>query len=124
MATFGAPISHGNDCANAVNAGVEILKVTQQLADDGLIPTIRLGVGIHYGEAITGNIGTEIRKQYSIVGNVVIQASRIEELNKQFQSQLLVSREVFRQLQEVNGESMGEVILKGENTPLEIIRIR
>ena len=37
----------------------------------------RMRIGIHYGEAITGNIGTELRKQFSIVGNVVIQASRI-----------------------------------------------
>src|SRR4030095_16314608 len=95
MSTFGAPVSSGNDCKNAVDSALEILDITQNACNNGLIPPTRLGIGIHYGEAITGNIGTELRKQYSIVGNVVIQASRIEQLNKTFKSQLLVSREVF-----------------------------
>lgn len=124
MATFGAPISYGNDCQNAVDAALEILEETQKACDGGFIPPTRLGIGIHYGEAITGNIGTELRRQYSIVGNVVIQASRIEQLNKEFKSQLLVSREVFGQIDHVSGESLGQVNLKGESLPLEIFRIR
>lgn len=124
MATFGAPISYGNDCKNAVDAALEILEEIQKACDEGLIPPTRLGIGIHYGEAITGNIGTEIRRQYSIVGNVVIQASRIEQLNKEFKSQLLVSREVFGQIDHVSGESLGPINLKGESLPLEIFRLR
>jgi len=123
MATFGAPISYGNDSRNAVDAALEILSGVQKACDEKIIPATRLGIGIHYGEAITGNVGTELRKQYSIVGNVVIQASRIEQLNKEFQSQLLISREVFEQVQHINGESLGNVVLKGESAPLEIIRL-
>ncbi|HYV94099.1 MAG TPA: adenylate/guanylate cyclase domain-containing protein [Chitinophagales bacterium] len=124
MATFGAPISYDNDCRNAVDAAIEILEGIQKACDDKLIPATRLGIGIHYGEAITGNVGTELRRQYSIIGNVVIQASRIEQLNKEFHSQLLISREVLQQANHITGESLGPVMLKGERLPVEIVRIR
>jgi class 3 adenylate cyclase len=52
-----------------------------------------VGIGIHAGEVVAGNVGSSLRKQYSITGNVVILASRLEQLNKQFQSQLLISEE-------------------------------
>ncbi|MEO6167121.1 MAG: adenylate/guanylate cyclase domain-containing protein [Chitinophagales bacterium] len=124
MASFGAPFSKGNDCGNAVAAGLEILRTTQKSIDEKEIPPTRLGIGIHFGEAVTGQIGTELRKQYSIVGNVVIQSARIEQLNKQFQSQLLVSRDVFEKITDQSiGESLGMIHLKGEHDPLEIIRI-
>ncbi|MCK6560303.1 hypothetical protein L6R21_13990 [bacterium] len=44
-----------------------------------------MGIGIHAGEVVTGNVGTSLRKQYLITGNVVILASRLEQRNKQFQ---------------------------------------
>jgi adenylate cyclase len=124
MATFGAPVSYGNDCRNAVDAALEIIEGVQRACDEKIIPDTRIGIGLHYGEAITGNIGTELRRQYSIVGNVVIQASRIEQLNKEFESQLLISREVFQKIDHVSGDSLGDVMLKGESSPLEIFRIR
>ena len=127
MATFGAPISRGNDCGNAVNAAMEILEWTQKVSNEGFIHPTRLGIGIHYGEAITGNIGTELRKQFSIVGNVVIRASRIEQLNKEFKSQLLISKEVLERVSgngEVEGKSLGDIVLKGESEPLEIFLIK
>ncbi len=124
MSTFGAPISTGDDCQNAVNAAIEILDETAKACKEGMIPSTRLGIGLHYGQAITGNVGTEVRKQYSIVGNVVIQASRIEQLNKDFNSQMLVSKEVMNQLKGVSGDSLGAIELKGESQPLEIFKIR
>ena len=125
MASFGAPVSHDNDCANAVKAGEEILIATERLVEEKKIPPTRLGVGIHSGDAVTGQIGTELRKQYSIVGNVVIIASRIEQLNKEYNTQMLVSRTVFDKLPVGKyGTSLGFVMLKGEHEPLEIIRIK
>lgn len=124
MASFGAPFSRGNDCRNAVSAALEILRTTENSCGKKEIPPTRLGIGIHFGEAVTGQIGTELRKQYSIVGNVVIQAARIEQLNKEHNSQLLVSRIVFEKTERlIKGESLGEVILKGDSNPIEIMRI-
>ncbi|MCG3118695.1 MAG: hypothetical protein ALAOOOJD_00949 [bacterium] len=121
MSTFGAPISYGNDCYNAVAAAREIITRLKQENEKGSIPPTRVGIGIHAGEVVTGNVGTSLRKQYSITGNTVILASRIEQLNKQFQSQLLISEEVWKTIG--GGEDavhLGLVRVKGEERPVSL----
>ena len=98
MATFGAPVSLVNSSQRATLASIEIVKKVNEETESGNIQKTRIGIGLHYDEAITGNIGSELRKQYSITGRVVIIASRIEQLNKKFNSQLLISDEVFTQI--------------------------
>lgn len=125
MATFGAPVSKGNDCRNAFNAALEILeKINRQIADK-VIPPMRIGIGLHAGFIVAGNVGTAIRKQYSISGNTVIIASRIEQLNKEFDSQLLISEEVLREIDKnkINYQSLGNVELKGREKPIHIYKI-
>ncbi len=125
MATFGAPISSVNDCQNAVNSAVEILKELQQKNETKELPGTRIGIGIHYGDVVTGNVGTETRKQYSITGNTVILASRIEQLNKKYNSSLLISMEVLEKtdLAEKNIQQIGPVMVKGRSEPIEIYRL-
>ena len=76
-------------------------------------------------KATTGSIGTSLRRQYSITGEVVIIASRIEQLNKAYDSQLLISKEVLDELERdgVEKESLGEVRLKGIMDPVSLYRI-
>jgi adenylate cyclase len=124
MATFGAPVATGRDCANALAAAREIVDAVRRLADAGQIPPTRLGFGLHAGEAVCGNIGSEARKQYSITGEVVILAFRIEQLNKTYGSQILASAEVVRQAGEASqAESLGPVTVKGLDQPIELYRL-
>jgi adenylate cyclase len=96
MAVFGAPIAEGNPCASAVDAALDVLDRVGKLADDGLIPPTRIGMAIHVGPAIVGNIGSARRKEYTVIGDVVNVASRVEALNKELGSRLLVTEEVWR----------------------------
>jgi adenylate cyclase len=98
MATFGAPVSIGNSSQHATEASLEIMEMLNRELKKGNIPETRIGIGLHYDEAVTGNIGSSKRKQYSITGKVVIMASRIEQLNKKYDTTLLISEEVFNQL--------------------------
>ncbi len=125
MATFGAPISKGNDCLNAVRAALEIIAKVNEKSTNGLIPQTRIGIGLHAGDIVAGNVGTDIRKQYSISGNTVILASRIEELNKQYSSQLLVSKEVFENIydDQIHSEYIGSILLKGRVNPIDIYKL-
>ena len=90
MATFGAPVSTGNDCINAVNSAIEISNELKLQIEQAKLPDIKIGIGLHAGDVVTGNVGTSTRKQYSVTGNVVILASRIEQLNKKYDSTVLI----------------------------------
>lgn len=125
MAVFGAPFSDGFDCRNAVNASKEIMqKLQDEIAAGNIIPT-KLGIGLHSGEAVTGNIGSIQRKEYTIIGDVVNLASRIESLNKQFNSQLLISEMVKTALGDAGNDaiSLGKVVVKGRAEPVEIFKL-
>lgn len=125
MATFGAPASSGNDCQNAVNASLEIVKLLNQKCKSGEVPKTKIGIGLHAGNIVTGNVGTTDRKQYSITGNTVILASRIEQLNKEFDSEVLISKEVLEMLNQQNLKikNLGQVNVKGRSEPMEIVRL-
>jgi adenylate cyclase len=112
MATFGAPISTGNDCQNALAAARELIARIK----------VRVGIGLHAGDAVTGNVGSAERKQYSVTGNVVILASRIEQLNKEYDSQVLASHEVLQRAGE-QAAPLGAVRVKGHEQPIEIFRV-
>ncbi|TAK52967.1 MAG: adenylate/guanylate cyclase domain-containing protein [Betaproteobacteria bacterium] len=125
MATFGAPLATGEDCRNAVAAARELVARVKALADAGRIPAAAVGIGLHAGEAVSGNVGPALRKQYSITGNVVILASRIEQLNKDYGSQLLISGEVLQASgdQGAGAVPLGPVRVKGRDNPIELYRL-
>jgi adenylate cyclase len=126
MATFGVPISKGNDSQNAVNAALEIINVLSEKNKNGEIPTTKIGIGLHSGLVIAGNVGTDDRKQYSISGNTVITAARLEQLNKEYKSQLIISKDVLDNIETTNIEPLllGNVHLKGQGHPTEIWQLK
>ncbi len=115
MAVFGAPVTTTDHAFNAVTAGYAILDKIKELADKGKIPHIRIGIGLNSGKVIAGNIGNARRKQYSLTGSAVIIASRIEQLNKIYKSQFLVSKEVYKKIKNKGYPitKLGDVELKG-----------
>jgi adenylate cyclase len=125
MAIFGAPISNGKDSQNAVNAAQDIIKTVKQKIANGEIVPIRIGIGLHTGKAVTGTVGSIQRKEYTVIGDVVNLASRIEQLNKPLGSQLLISAAVW----EAIGKNIGTVIdkglvpVKGRKEPVQVYQI-
>ena len=125
MATFGAPTSYQNDVQNAYDAAREIIFEVNSRSESGEIYPTKVGIGLHAGNVVTGNVGTEIRKQYSITGNTVITAARIEQLNKTYLSQLLISDTVYEHLNN-NGELPDEGVnttIKGRKEPIKIYKV-
>lgn len=126
MVTFGAPVVLENPAQHAVNAAIEIHSNLSEQVHLGNIPSTNIGIGIHVGDAVTGNIGTLERQQYSITGSVVILAARIEQLNKDYYSQILVSEDVVHQINDtlpIDSTFLGKVDLKGWHHPLGIYKI-
>ena len=125
MAVFGAPLSDGKDCLNAVEAAQEILARLKQEVEAGTILPTTVGIGLHAGEAVTGSIGSALRREYTVIGDVVNLAARIEKLNKQFDSQLLISEMVWQAVgdDQRKVQPMGEVQVRGRESAIQIYQL-
>lgn len=124
MAIFGAPVCTETHVMDAVKAGFRILDKIDQLGNEHKIPPIRIGIGLHTGKVLAGNIGNHLRKQYSITGTNVNIASRIEQLNKKYNSQFLLSGAVFQDIcNEYAPSFIGAVTLKGIKNPIKIYQM-
>ena len=103
LAIFGAPIDDPLEAANAVAAAREMLDRVEA-SNVGNAWPIRLGIGIHIGQAVAGTVGTPRRKEYTVIGDTVNLASRLESLNKEVGSELIVSDAV----REAAGDAIGD----------------
>ena len=126
MAVFGAPISKDNNCLNAIQAALEIIDTLDARKSGFEEDHFRVGIGIHYGEAVTGSVGSSTRKEYTIIGDVVNLASRIEQLNKKFERELLVSDAVAISAgyDLDRAEKMQMVTVKGRQEPVQTYKLR
>ena len=125
MAVFGAPVASENPCRDAVAAAKEIAHRLEAMVAGGALPPTRIGIGLHFGEAVTGLVGTEVRREYTVIGDVVNLASRIESLNKEMASSVLASEDVIRELGATpdGAEAKGPVPVKGRQAPVTVYRL-
>ncbi|MBN8537948.1 MAG: HAMP domain-containing protein [Deltaproteobacteria bacterium] len=128
MAVWGVPKSSNKDAHNAVKACLEMRKALAELNDKRLARSespIQIGMGLHYGSAISGTIGSEERMEYTIIGNTVNTGSRIESSTKAFGSDLLVSDTVIEKVgSDFLAEYAGSAEVKGRSEPLKLHKIR
>jgi adenylate cyclase len=97
MAIFGAPVEFPDDALRAVRAGTAMLAELQPFNTErmmlGLLP-VNIGIGINCGTVVAGNIGSESRLNYTIIGDEVNLASRLEGLTRHYEVGMIVSQEV------------------------------
>jgi adenylate cyclase len=121
LALFGAPFDAEDPAHRAVAAARDMLVAMGRINRDSSWP-LRIGIGIHFGEVVAGNIGSPRRKEYTVIGDTVNFASRLEALNKEFGSQLLISTAVREALGEDGGDAvaLGEVPVRGYEQPMMV----
>ena len=124
MVIFGAPKSFGNDAVRAVKTGVDLLRLASSLESKWLQvigKPLRIGVGINTGDAVVGSIGSEIRSDYTAIGDTVNTASRLEGLTKELKVPLLFSEFTAAEVQDSLAiRSLGRVQVIGRATPLAV----
>jgi class 3 adenylate cyclase/HAMP domain-containing protein len=94
MATFGAPVHYGDEAYQAVMSAFSMLDALK-LFNAGQLkkgrPQFKVGIGINYGEVTVGNIGSEQKMDYTVIGDMVNLASRLEGLTKVYHEEIIVS---------------------------------
>jgi class 3 adenylate cyclase/CheY-like chemotaxis protein len=119
LVTFNVPVTDPDHADNAVRVAREILKIchTKKFAGTQL----RTRVGINTGEVVSGNIGSGARINYTVHGDAVNVAARLEQLNKQHGTLGLVSGSTLEQLKDsYNFRSLGETEIRGKKSAVQI----
>lgn len=126
-AVFGAPVALANHQQHAINAALEMRRrlsqVNLELAKQGY-PPLRHGIGLHTGKVVAANIGSAQRLSYAMVGETVNAASRIQSLNKDFDTDILISDTVRDGLDgNIEMSQLEPVTVKGIRDPLHLFSI-
>jgi adenylate cyclase len=129
MAFWNAPLDIADHPRHACRAALKMREIVRELneddafgfADRGIAGArVKIGVGLNFGIAAVGNMGSEIRFNYSAMGDVVNVAARIESTCKSFGADLLISEEVARVVGGFALLEAGEILLKGKSTPSKL----
>jgi adenylate cyclase len=126
-AVFGAPLPLEDHPTHAVRAALamqqRLVVVNEKLAQQGYGP-LRHGIGIHTGTVVAANIGSEDRLSYAMVGDTVNLSSRIQSLNKEFGTDLLISATtVERLVDDIAVEKLPATTVKGKRKPVEVYKL-
>ena len=127
MAIFGEPIHDVEHAKNAVLCANEMLRTVEILRDKWLFegkPKIEIGIGINTGEAFVGNIGSEKRLEYTVIGDMVNLASRIESYNKVYKTNLLISSSTYKHVSKIADViKISEVSIRGKSKKMDIYEV-
>jgi len=117
MVEFGAPLDDANQEKNAVLTALMMQRSLKKLCEKWLKegkPPIEMGIGIHTGLAVVGNIGSDIRMEYTAIGDTVNVAARLEQATKTLKLPIIISEETFKSLKgEFPTQSLGSLALAG-----------
>jgi len=123
MALFGAPVFHPESPQKAVSCALDMLSdlrlLNEALVKDGLQPLV-IGIGINTGKVVAGNMGSANRLNYTVIGDGVNLASRLEGLTKQYGVEIIVSQATRDLCPEFRFRELDLVQVKGKTEPIAI----
>ncbi len=130
MAVFGVPVSQGEkeDACRAVRAALRMIQEVERLnqlhAGNEKRPRLKIGVGIHTGMLTAGNVGSSDRLEYSVIGETVNLASRLESVTKEFKSEIVLSPQTHEQVQDrFPTRLLGETSIRGFEDTMQTIKV-
>jgi adenylate cyclase len=124
MAFWGAPVPQEDHALRACRTALRFLEELEQLRPgwraEGL-PEIEIGVGINSGPMVVGNMGSGLRFDYTVMGDAVNMASRLEGANKLFQTSIMVSEDTWMRIaSQATGRRLGSLRLRGRSEPVRV----
>jgi adenylate cyclase len=127
MAVFGAPVPQPDDALHAVQAALEMRARLEQI-NVGFrargLPEIRTGIGLHSGQVVAGNMGHVERMEYTVIGDPVNLASRLEGMTKELACDVILSEDLYREVEaHVVAEPLKRIKVKGRDQDVMVYRL-
>ncbi|MGZ5051263.1 MAG: GAF domain-containing protein [Methylobacter sp.] len=127
MAVFGIPVQHNDDEDRAVRTAVSMIRELQvwnvKRAEEGKMP-VDIGIGLNTDTVVSGNIGSQKRMDFTIIGDGVNLAARLESACKQYGAHILISEFTYAKLKDTyRTREIDRVIVKGKTEPVAIYEI-
>lgn len=127
MAIYGAPLDNPDHALDAIRTGLQMqagLEVLNAGWKERGLYTLRMGIGIHTGSVFAGNVGSEKQMKYTVIGDAVNVAARVEGLNKDLKTTLLITEETYRTIQDkVQVRDCGELKVKGRHQAVKVYEV-
>lgn len=124
LALFGAPLEDLKAAPNALAAARAMLAAVDEWNRKRPDKTLRIGIGIHIGQAVTGTVGSPQRKEYTVIGDTVNLAARLEQLTKETGARLLVSDSMHDATTGADGAAdLGPLKIRGYDQAVQVWRV-
>jgi adenylate cyclase len=127
MAVYGAPMDNPEHPLDAVRTGIQMqagLDALNAAWNARGLPTLRMGIGIHTGSVFAGNVGSAKRMKYTVVGDAVNVAARVEGLNKELRTTLLITGDTYAAVKDwVQVKDCGEMKVKGRHQAVPVYEV-
>ena len=131
MVVFGTPKQRRDDAVRALNCALEMIDTIEAWSSErsqrGEAP-LSIGIGIHYGEVFAGNIGNDRLLEYTVIGDTVNIAERLEKLTRKFDTPIIVSEAFLSAARTTNDSDVWERLpyqnLPGHSQPIDVYRYK
>jgi len=123
MAFWGAPIKDENHARHGLQSAFQMLKAMEVLNTQFIKkawPPIKVGIGLNSGRVSVGNMGSEIRLAYTVMGDAVNLASRLEGITKEYGAAIIIGHDTRLQLPDLIAREVDKVRVKGKDIPVQI----
>jgi adenylate cyclase len=128
MALFSAPLDDADHADHAVQTSLAMIRTLHELNREWEAqgkPTLDVGIGINTGDMVAGNIGSDSIMSYTVIGDAVNLGARLESLNKEYGTRIIISEATRDQLKgRYDIHPLGDVVVKGKSKPVAIFEVK
>ena len=128
MALYSAPLDDAEHADHAVQTALAMIRTLNEMNREWLSqgkPTLDIGIGINTGDMVAGNIGSDTIMSYTVIGDAVHLGARLESLNKDFGTRIIISESTRAELKgQYDIHPLGDVVVKGKTKPVAIFEVK
>lgn len=125
MTVFGVPYANMSDAKNAVSCALDMFIMLKELNKTNVkLPTLNIGIGISTGNVVSGNIGSKKRFEYTVIGDSVNLAARLESATKTYKVDLLICEKTYLEVKDdFYCREIDTILVKGKNIPVKVFTV-